>query len=181
MARDPGRKRAGGHHRPRPRGSAAGPRPPWVGWAGPIASVLFNSSAIPTRTRVARLAAPLPPLLRDPGTVPLRRADSPPLPRPDCGMRRSRLAFRPAAMHWRAGFAFAAALVLLLAFSVSAADQVSISNHIPALRPFPRPSRKPRVRRSHAPGPCISAVRLLMALPGMALASAPTASTAAPR
>ncbi|XP_066353210.1 GDT1-like protein 4 [Miscanthus floridulus] len=40
-------------------------------------------------------------------------------------MRRSRLAFHPAAMHRRIGFAFAAALVFLLAFSVSAADQVA--------------------------------------------------------
>jgi hypothetical protein len=74
----------------------------------------------------------------------------PPLPRPDRGMRRSRLVFRPAAMHRRAALAAAAVLLLALSVpvSVSAADvQVSISSHGPvlALRPFPRPFRKARL------------------------------------
>lgn len=150
-----------------------------LGWVGLGWTPLFRSFLTPRPSRAhAGRPAGCPrcsPLLRDPGTVPSRRADSSP-PRllharisrrlPPCcdaySRRRRRTCPPPRALRPR----------------LRRRPGESIFNHVPRASPV---SSKTRLRRSHAPGLCVSAVRMRMALPGMALESAPTAWTAAPR
>lgn len=190
-ARDPGRKRGTGRG---PRAHAHADQPQvhlgfgfGLGW-----TPLFRSFLTPRPSR-AHVGSPgwLPPLLsspllRDPGTVPSRRADSSPPrllharisrllpPRCDAYTRRRRRCRtcpppRPLRPRPRP--------------RLRRRPGESVSNRVPLPRasPVSLESSKARLRRSHAPGLCVSAVRMLMALPGMALESAPTAWTAAPR
>lgn len=179
-----GKETRNGH---RPRGHAhAGP--PWV-WVGLDAwTPLFRSflTPRPSRAHAGRPAGcPRCSPLRDPGTVPSRRADSSPPrllharisrrlpPRCDAYTRRRRRRRRtcppprPRPLRPRP--------------RLRRRPGESVSNRVPRASPVSLESSKARLRRSHAPGLCVSAVRMLMALPGMALESAPTAWTAAPR
>lgn len=180
-ARDPGRKRGTGRgHAPtltRISRRSTVHLGFGLGW-----TPLFRSFLTPRPSRAhAGRPAGCPrcsPLLRDPGTVLSRRADSSPPrllharisrrlpPRCDAYSRRRRRRRRtcppPRALRPR----------------LRRRPGESIFNHVPRASPV---SSKARLRRSHAPALCVSAVRMLMALPGMALESAPTAWTAAPR